>query len=262
MSILTEMPVLAERRGGALWLRLNRPRARNAMNPELIAALHEGLDRAESDPEVRCVVIAGAGPAFCAGADLDHVRSLDADGRHAYLVADGEAFNRIEAFPKPVIAAVHGAVIAGGLELALCADFIVAADTAVFGDGHANYGLIPAGGGSVRLPRRVGAARARYMMFTGEIIPAPRLAHTDLLAAVVPAEKLEAEVEGIAARLCSRSPLGLAAMKRLVADGLEVPTDVGLRQELQAMREHSRSEDFAEGMAAFNEHRAPRFTGR
>jgi enoyl-CoA hydratase/carnithine racemase len=262
MSTVTETPVLPDRRGAGLWLRLNRPRARNALNPELIAALHDGLDRAEHDPEVRCVVIAGAGPAFCAGADLDHIRSLDADARHAYLVADGAMFNRIEAFPKPVIAAVHGAAIAGGLELALCADFIVAADTAVFGDGHANYGLIPAGGGSVRLPRRIGAARARYMMFTGEVILAPELAHTDLLAAIVPAERLDAEVERIAARLSAHSPLGLAAMKRLVADGLEAPAAVGLRQELQAIREHGRSADFAEGMAAFDEHRAPRFTGR
>jgi enoyl-CoA hydratase len=262
MSTLTEIPLLVQCRGAALWLRLNRPLARNALNPELIAALHDGLDRAEHDPEVRSVIIAGVGPAFCAGADLNHIASLDADARQASLVADGTAFNRIEAFPKPVIAAVRGAAIAGGLELALCADFIIAADTAVFADGHANYGLIPAGGGSVRLPRRVGAALARYMMFTGEAIPAPKLAHTDLLAAVVPADGLDAEVERIADRLAARSPLGLAAMKRLVADGLETPVAVGLHEELEAFREHSRSDDFAEGISAFDEHRSPRFTGR
>jgi enoyl-CoA hydratase len=262
MSVITDAPILVERRNATLWLRLSRPAVRNAMNCEVIAGLHDGLDRAEADPEIRAVVIAGAGPAFCAGADLDHVRALSADERHAYFVEDGRAFDRIEAFPKPVVAAVHGAAIAGGLELALCCDFIIAADTAVFGDGHANYGLIPAGGGSVRLPRRVGAARARYMMFSGEVVPASELAHTDLIAAVVPADRLEAEVERITVRLAERSPLGLAAMKRLVADGLQTPVSVGLRQELQAVREHTRSADFAEGLAAFDERRAPRFTGR
>jgi enoyl-CoA hydratase len=262
VSVITDTPVLVERRSATLWLRLNRPAVRNAMTPELIAGLHDGLDRAEANPEIRCVVIAGAGRAFCAGADLDHVRALTADERHAYFVQDGLAFDRVEAFPKPVVGAVHGAAIAGGLELALCCDFIIAADTASFGDGHANHGLIPAGGGSVRLPRRVGAARARYMMFSGEVVPATDLAHTDLIAAVVPDDQLEAEVERITARLAERSPLGLSAMKRLVADALETPVRVGLRQELQAVREHTRSADFAEGLAAFDEHRAPRFTGR
>ncbi|MBV8194140.1 MAG: enoyl-CoA hydratase/isomerase family protein, partial [Candidatus Dormibacteraeota bacterium] len=157
-----------EVRGPAAWIRLTRPDKRNALSPDVLAGIGVGLDRAERDG-VRAVVITGSGPAFCAGADLAHVRGglgdLDAIAR---LLADaGTLTRRIEAHPAPVVAAVNGAAIAGGLELVLACDLVVAAENATFADGHVAYGLFPGAGSSVRLPRLIGANRARYLMYTG-----------------------------------------------------------------------------------------------
>src|SRR5262249_34836455 len=155
--------------------------------PELLDALDAGLDAAEADDGVRVVVLAAAGRAFCAGADLKFVRGLlddpDTAGQRQAAVLErvGATLNRVEAVAKPVVAAVAGLTLAGGLELVLCADVVVATPDAAFGDAHANYGLLPGGGATVRLPGRVGPSLARLMMFTGEPVPAADLAHTDLV---------------------------------------------------------------------------------
>jgi enoyl-CoA hydratase/carnithine racemase len=146
---------------------------------QIVDGLHQGLDLA-AKRDVRVVVIAGEGRAFCAGADLTQVLDRTADdaepgAENEFLRQVGVVFDRLEAFSKPVIAAVHGLAVAGGLELVLCCDLVVATRSAAFGDAHANYGLLPAGGGSVRLPRRVGPGRAKQLMFTGVTLPAGQL---------------------------------------------------------------------------------------
>lgn len=255
--------VLTAREGAGLWATLNRPEALNSISPQTLDGLHEALDLAENDSGVRVLILAAAGPAFCAGADLTQVRAVgETGGLDAFLADFGALLGRIEASPLPVVAAVQGLAIAGGLELALACDFVVAARSAAFGDGHANYGLLPGGGGSVRLPSRVGAGTARRMMFTGAVIPATDLAHTDLVGELTDDDQLVPRVCGLIDAIAAKSPLGIGEMKRLVADGLRLPAAQALAGELAAVSAHACSDDFAEGLAAFGEKRAPRFTGR
>lgn len=262
--------VRKERRGSALWLTLNRPHVLNAISPQVLEELESGLDQAEADDEVYCVVIAAEGRVFCAGADLKHVDSLvngePADGvsedQQGFLRIVAPTFNRIEAFPKPVIAAVHALAVAGGLEIVLCCDLVVAAESARFGDAHGNYGLVAGGGGTVRLPRRIGPARAKQLLFTGENYPASHFADTDLVNAVVPDDQLVSEVDRLVASIAEKSPLALRLNKELVNDGMQAPLDVALRMEWQACALHEQSHDLREGVAAFNAKRKPKFIGR
>ncbi len=257
--------VVAETRQGAMWITLNRPSAMNAITPAMVREIGQALDDALASDEVRVVVLTGMGRAFCAGADLKFVRGEAAQGRDgtgAFLETLLALLIRLERFPRPVIAAVNGLALAGGLELVLCCDLVVAASSARFGDAHANYGLLPGGGGSVRLPRKIGATRAKYLMFTGEFLPAQAMAAAGLVNEIVADDELRPATDALVAKLASKSPLGLSRMKALVDDGLEQPVDVALRQELLVSAIHEHSDDRREGLAAFEEKRAPRFTGR
>jgi enoyl-CoA hydratase/carnithine racemase len=262
--------VLLDQRDSALWLRLNRPATMNGLNQEILDGLHRGLDRAAADPDTRCIVIAAAGRAFCAGADLAYAQSLAArerpPGRYSpgqlFLRRVRDLFDRLEAIDNPTIAAIQGITVGGGLELVLCCDMALASRSARIGDGHANYGQIPGGGASVRLTRRLGLSRAKHLMFTGALHPAERFEGTDLLVAVVDDDQLEREIDTIAAQIATKSPVGLARMKMLANDGMQVPPDVGLTMELEQCALHETSADWHEGIAAFNEKRTPKYIGR
>jgi enoyl-CoA hydratase len=263
-------PLDVRPRAGALWLTLNRPAARNGIDVGLIAAIGAALDAAEKDKDVTAVVVTAAGRVFCAGADLKLIAGLSAmpperaaAGLLEFLTAAGGLFDRIEAFGKPVIAAVDGLAVAGGLELVLACDIVIATKAARFGDAHANYGLLPGGGGSARLPRRVGPATAKYLMFTGRDLPAGDLAHTDLVTVLVGADAdLKSVVDGVVADIAAKSPRGIQVMKQLVHSGLGHAPSAARLGELDALAEHALSEDFAEGLRAFSEKRRPAFTGR
>jgi len=258
--------VRVDHRRAALWATLDRPRSLNAITVDTVTGLHAALDRAECDPEVRAVVIAAAGRVFCAGADLTHLRQTrhdpasDVDDLPGFLAAVGGLLNRIEAFGKPVIAAVQGLAVAGGLELVLACDIVIAARSAAFGDAHANYGLLPGGGASVRLPARVGPSTARKLMFTGATVPAADLAHTDLVNELVEDTDLVPAVDRLVGTIATKSPLGIARMKQLLRAGTTLPAEEALRRELDAVAEHAHSADFAEGLAAFTDKRPPMFT--
>jgi enoyl-CoA hydratase/carnithine racemase len=170
-------------------------------------------------------------------------------------------FDRVESFTKPVIAAVHGPALAGGLELVLCCDLVVAARSAAFGDAHANYGMFPAGGASVRLPRRTGISRAKHLMLTGVTLPAQELAATDLITCLVDDDQLITKVDALVEDIDRKSPAVLSAVKALINDGLDVPREVALRQERRQAAAHTRSSDFTEGLLAFTGKRRPRFAG-
>src|SRR5262249_8166886 len=159
--------------------------------------------------------------------------------------AVGETMGRLERLPLPTIAAVNGLALAGGLELVLCCDLAIAAEEAKIGDAHANFGLLPGGGATVRLPRPVGPALAKQLMFTGASLEAEELRQSGLLNDVVPAERLVAAVDELVAAIAAKSPLGLRRMKELVGDALEQPVEVGLRAELLASSHHGRSADMA-----------------
>lgn len=254
-------------RDGALWITLNRPDAMNALTPDVLAALDTALDAAEADDAIRAVVLTGSGRAFCAGADLKYVRAqlgagAGADATDRFLRKVLDTMNRLEQFPMPVIAAVNGLALAGGLELVLCCDLVVAARSAKLGDAHANYGLLPGGGGSARLPRKIGPTRAKYLLFTGEFVAAEDLVTAGLVNLVVDDADLVSATESLAAKIVSKSPAGLRRMKQLVHDGLEQPIETALRLELLACEAHAQSEDMKEGLAAFEAKRKPVFRGR
>lgn len=263
---MNEQPILYAERGSAAWITLNRPEALNAINPDLVSELDAALTRADANEALRCVVITGAGRAFCAGADLKAINGQLAgdagDFTKGFVTELLAVLNRIERFRLPVIAALNGMALAGGLELVLVCDLVIAAESARIGDAHANYGLIPGGGGSVRLPRKIGPMRAKELMFTGAFVPAAALVDAGLVTRVVADDALNDAVAALVAELATKSPLGLARMKQLVNDGMEQPLATALRLEFTLIEAHAGSADMAEGLAAFEVKRKPKFIGR
>ncbi len=262
---MSDEVLLIERKDAVLWLTLNRPAAMNAVSPALMAALDHAIGQAESDDAIRCVVITGAGKAFCAGADLKAVRrelGSEEGGIAHFLKFAAAVMTRIEALPKPVVAAVNGLAVAGGLEIVLACDLVLATQSAKLGDAHINFGLLPGGGSSVRLPRKLGVNRAKYLLYSGDALPAAEFVACGFVHQVVADDALLGAAEKLALKLASKSPLALRRMKQLVAGALDRPQEAALQMELLAIQAHAHSHDLQEGLAAFAERRAPNFTGR
>jgi enoyl-CoA hydratase/carnithine racemase len=232
----------------------------------MVAEIGAELDRIEHDKTVRVVIFGGTGRAFCAGADLSEALTLaENDDAEAATLAfvDGIAalVSRVERLQRPTIAAVNGLAIAGGLELVLACDLVVASKSARLGDGHAKYGLLPGAGGSARLPRKVGPTRAKYLMFTAEYLSADELAAWGLINQVVPDDELDEAANRLAKTIAAKSPLALTRMKTLVDGALDQPLPSALAAERTMSALHVYSRDRAEGLAAFAAKRQPRFTG-
>lgn len=252
--------VRIELRGKVLWAHLQRPEVLNAINEDIVAGLNEAVDRA-SQKDVRALVIRGTGRAFCAGADLVQVPGATPDiermeqivGRVAAVV------ERIAALPKPVIAGVNGVTAAGGLELVLACDMVIAAAGARFADAHSNYGLLPGAGGSARLPRAVGPALAKRLMFTGEFMPAEELVACGFVTKVVAPDQLDTALEELSASLAARSPRVLAAMKQLADAATQTTLPQALKAEAKALGVYLRTPDVLVGLAAFRDGQRPVF---
>ncbi len=263
---MSEPAVLLDIQGATAWITFNRPEIMNAMGQALTEGLTAALDRIEDDERVRVVVITGSGNAFSAGGDLKSFREAVGAERYSAFVErlrrSQALFRRVEQWPRPVIAAVNGFAVAGGLELILCCDLVIAAESARIGDGHAKYGVIPGAGSTARLPRKVPPNIAKMLLFTGDLWPARDLVACGLVNQVVADADLKTTVAALAERIAKNSPLGLKWMKRLVNDGLDQPLDPALRAELSAFESYVTSDDFMEGLTAFQEKRSPRFTGR
>lgn len=257
-------PLRAQFDGTVLWLQLNRPASMNALTTRMVDELTGAIARAGTAPEVRVVVLHGAGRAFCAGTDLKESERLAAapGANAAYIDALYRLTATIEACPRPVIAAVNGFAVAGGLELALACDLICAARSARLGDGHANYANFPGGGATVRLPRRIGLAKAKYLMLTGRLWSAEQALTAGLVDELADDDRLAETVQGLAEEMARKSPLVLARMKHSLHDGWEQAAEAALQLEREHYDRHSRSQDRAEGLAAFREKRPPRFEGR
>ena len=249
---------------GVLWLRMNRPQALNALTPTLVGALTQAIEAAGLDADVRAVVLTGEGRGFCAGADLkeSEKRSRTVGGNVPFIKAAGELATAIEQCPRPVIAAINGIAAAGGLELALACDYLMAARSARIGDAHSNFAMFPGAGATVRLPRRVGLARAKVLMLTGDYVSADRALELGLVDQVESDELFAQATEAIARRLAEKSPLVVMRMKTALNDSLSQPVETALRRERELNELHALSHDRNEGLAAFREKRAPNFLGR
>lgn len=241
------------------WARLilHRPEARNALNTALLGQIAQVLDRLAADPDCRAVLICGEGGDFAAGADIGEIEGKSsaegaADPRKAHWAA-------IRAFPKPLIAAVDGFALGGGLELALMADLLVAGQTARMGLPETNLGLIPGAGGGQRLMARIGPARAARMVLTGEIIDAAT-AYQWGLASHLAEGDARPEAEALAAKLARRAPLALRTAKAALVAGAEAA--LALQAERAGFEALLDSHDKAEGIRAFREKRKPEFRGQ
>jgi enoyl-CoA hydratase len=246
---------------GAATITLTRERALNALGPELLTGLHAAIDevRAAGCP---VAVVRGRGPALSAGADLPHLLGIldDPDAVRAYIASIGAALDALEAAPFVSLCVVDGYGVAGGCELMLACDLAVASSAARLGDRHMEYGLLPGAGGSVRLPRALPVALARRLLYTGEIIDGDTAAAWGLVGWSVPPAELERTVDEIVARLLRHSPTALRTVKRLEAQGRELPHRAALDNELDvAVGYIAGHPDAREGLAAFRGKRAPRF---
>jgi enoyl-CoA hydratase len=244
--------LLTRQQGDVRWLSLNRPQRRNALNPGLVTALRREILAAMADLGTAAVVITGEGPSFCSGADLQHLHALASDGGDpvAFLAEVSDCFTGIEQSPKPVVAAVHGHVVAGGLELALACDVVVAREGTFLGDGHVTNGLVPAGGASVRLPRKVGEPLARWLMLTGELLPAEAFTASGFVHAIAPAGQFDAVIAGVLDALRG-SPAARGLTKQLLASLNRPGRDEALGRELATFARNWKSADIPAALARF-----------
>jgi enoyl-CoA hydratase len=249
--------LLLERHDAVLLIRLNRPQALNALSRKLMGELAQALTEAEADPATRCIVLTGSEKAFAAGADVKEmvaltyaeVASLDLYGPEA------EAIGRIR---KPLIAAVSGYCLGGGCELAMMCDFILADETARFGQPEVNLGINAGMGGTQRLTRLIGKAKAMEMNLTGRLIDAAEAERAGLVARIVPGDVV-AEALKVAQGIALKSALAVRAVKESVNRALELPLSEGLRFERRMFHSAFATSDQTEGMQAFLEKRAAQF---
>jgi len=252
------MSVLArERRGRVEILRLDRPDSRNAMSPELSRAIEDALDAVEQDPEVWAVVLTGTGPVFCAGADLKVIASGEGIDIETERGGFGGFVRRD--FPKPVIAAVNGHALAGGFELVLACDLVVAAEGATFGLPEVKRGLLAAAGGPIRLAARLPLASALEIVMTGDPITAARAQALGLVNRVVAAEAVVDEAIALANRIGESSPAAVRGARRLVRRSVDLTEPEAWELNRTIMGEVFASGDSLEGARAFVEKRPPRW---
>jgi enoyl-CoA hydratase/carnithine racemase len=252
--------LLIEPGEGYLVIRLNRPEALNALNTALMEELTAALDRAEADPEVRCVILTGSDKAFAAGADIKEMAGL---GYPETYLQDfiTRTHERAARFRKPLIAAVAGYALGGGCELAMMCDIVLAADTARFGQPEVTLGIGPGMGGSQRLARAVGKAKAMDLILTGRLMDAAEAERCGLVSRVVPPADLMTEARAAAAKIASLSPVAVTVCKEMVETAFETTLHQGLKSERRLFQALFATEDQKEGMAAFLEKRKPAFKG-
>lgn len=247
-------------------IRLNRPEKLNALTMEIILLLRQFLDEAEKDERVRVVILTGAGKAFCTGSDLNdrlnHTAPGPLPGTDAYLLAVRASVNKLEALSKPVIAALNGHAVGGGLELALACDIRIASEKAKLGLTEVKVGAIAAAGGTQRLPRLIGIGPALEIVLSGELIEGAEAQRIGLVNRAVPPEQVMEVARTLAGKIAERAPLAVRMAKAAVRKGVEMRLSDALDLEAHYAYLLSKTEDRAEGMTAFLEKRPPVFTGK
>lgn len=255
--------IISRKEEGIGFITLNRPERYNALSELMIQEILSTLESMAKDEEVKTLIITGAGEkAFCAGADLAQAAERGILGEKEFLAAAVALTNAIEDFPKPVIAAVNGYALGGGLELAISCDMIAASENATFGFPEINLAVYPAAGGTQRLPRLIGKLKAKELIYTGERIPAKEAEKIGLVNRVVPKEELMKAAIEFAKKFLKKSPLALRQTKAVVNKGSGMTFEAGMAYADEAITILLASEDRKEGMKAFLEKREPKFKGK
>ena len=247
---------------GVAVITVNRPHALNALNTELLAELEYLLQQLDEDGSVKAVILTGAGEkAFVAGGDIKEMAAMNSHEAHRFMLMGQRVLLSIEKMKKPVIAAVNGYALGGGLELALACDFIYASTTAKLGLPEVTLGVIPGFGGTQNLTRVVGKNKANELIFTGKIIGAEKACAWGIVNEIYAPGELLDKVKEVAAVIAKAGPLGIAYAKDAIANGLNMVKEDGLRYEASLLGILYSTGDQKEGMAAFVEKRSARFTG-
>jgi enoyl-CoA hydratase/carnithine racemase len=256
-----DAPILVERQGAVGVVTLNRPDKFNCVSRALAEALLAAVRDLQADPACRVLLLKAAGKNFCTGADLDEILAArtSREGLRAFLSAGHAALDALEASRLPVVGAVQGLCLAGGLEIMMVCDVVLAASSARFGDQHAQYGLVPGWGGTQRLPRLVGLRRAQHLMFSADWLKPVEAKDWGLVNFVVEDTVLLERAMAYAQTLATRNPESIAAMKSLAHIGLDETLGNGITQELDRVVNVLRSGNVSEGLAAFQARRKPNF---
>jgi len=256
--------IIVETRGAVGWIQLNRPQAMNALSMALITEVGQAIEAFQADDEIGAMVITGNEKAFAAGADIKDME----DQSYIDLFLSDFPYNRRDGWDslntarKPIIAAVSGFALGGGCEMAMACDFILASETAKFGQPEINIGTIPGAGGTQRLTRAVGKAKAMEMCLTGRMMDADEAERAGLVSRILPVEELEAEALKVAGKIAKLSRPVVYMAKEAVNVAFESSLQEGLRFERRAFASTFATEDQKEGMAAFVEKRKPEFKNR
>jgi len=261
---MQDQPLLVERDGPVVVLTLNRPQQLNALNQALIGELSATFEQLEDDDSVRAVVLTGAGErAFAAGADINEIGTISSPTHGRRLAQRShELARRMAELRPPIIAAINGFALGGGLELALACDIRLAAEHAQLGLPEVTLGIMPGWGGSQRLARLVGPGMGKLLMMTGDRINADEALRLRLVERVLPAAELLGAARELAARIAAQPPLAVAAIKQAVNRGLELPLDDANRYEAGLFAELASTEDAREGTQAFLQKRKAQWKGR
>jgi enoyl-CoA hydratase len=255
--------LLIERDDHVVTITLNRPDKLNALNEELLRELVGAFIAVDEDPLVRVAIVTGSGDkAFAAGADIEAMAQMTPEQARRLASLGHRLGSLIEQSPFPVIAAVQGFALGGGCELALCCDFIYASEKARFGQPEVGLGVIPGFGGTQRLARLVGVARARELCMTGDVITAEEALRIGLVNAVVPHAELLPRVRELAKKIATKAPLAVAAAKRVILRGADAPLATANALEATAFAALFGTHDQREGMRAFLEKRTAKFEGK
>jgi E-phenylitaconyl-CoA hydratase len=251
-------------RDGIAEIVLNRPEALNAIDPDMRALLREVWTRVHEDDGIRVAIVTGAGErAFCVGSDLKKTPPPpESYAQRAFGQAQSDHLLATLRTDKPLIAAINGLAVGGGMEIALACDLRIASQTASFGLSEVRVGSIPGAGGTQRLPRMIGSATAMQMLLTGDRIDAAEAHRVGLVSELCPPDRLLPRAWEIAARIASNAPLAVRAVKRLVHEGADMPLETGLRVENYVWGLIRDTEDRLEGRTAFQEKRPPEYRGR
>ncbi len=254
--------LLYEKRDNAAWITLNRPQALNAITPELVQSLRLAAEDARDDPNVRALIITGAGRGFCAGADIRVMDDASLENFRDFLTTLTDTWSFIRTFPKPTIAAINGVVVGAGFELILVCDFRIAVTSATIGSAEVRINQPMTNGSTYLLSRLIGEGKAKELGMTGDILDATQAERIGLVNSVVEPAALSSAVETLVAKLASRGPIAVSLVKQCFARNRDVDIETAILVENEAATECFMSEDQKEGLQAFLEKREPRWSGK